>query len=193
MPIISSVSLGQRRFGFGGAADGPTFEHITTTTLTNNITTSVVLSSIPQTYTHLQLRISAKMYGSTGAYLYMSTNISGQTYYEQGMESGFSSFSSYNQTVASRYERIGLMANNSYNNWTSFIIDVNDYSNSSKKKAFKMISGYKREGADAHSYMNLNSGFQNVTTNITSLTLFNSADAAFQSGTTFSLYGIKVS
>ena len=174
----------------GGAA--PTFEHITTTTLTTNTTTSITLSSIPQNYTHLQLRISAKYFPSGTAYMYMSTNISGITYYTQGMETGAFSFSSFDQSSASRYENLGLMVGNGYNHWTSFILDIQDYSNSSKKKVIKNFAGYKREGADAHSYMILTSGFQNSTSNISSLTFFNSGGGAFQSGSRFSLYGIKV-
>jgi hypothetical protein len=150
-------------------------------------TSSVTFSSIPQTFTHLQLRGTAQSTGGGNTYCVLSFN--GDTtssHYNDHYLTGTGS------TVVSGAD-VGTVPGMAYNNityTTSFgaqITDLLDYTNTNKYKTMRSITGYDANGSGQ---VNLHSGLWLSTSAITSLTL-SVASGNFASGSTFQLYGIK--
>jgi hypothetical protein len=146
--------------------------------------TSVTFSSIPQTYTHLQLRTS---YVGTGTFSQVRFNgDSGSNYsfhqlWGDGATAqaggGASSSLIYlnNSSTNPSYPSVGIM-------------DLLDYTNTNKYKTVRSLAGYDINGGGELYYR---SGAWRNTASVTSLVLTSSATNGFTQYTSFTLYGIK--
>jgi hypothetical protein len=163
---------------------------IASTTLTTAGTIS--FSSIPQTFTHLQVRIIARDASFSG--------ISGVTWYPTPQPSG---------TLALHYltgngSTVTSGATASTSNWVmngipgtaatagtfgSFVVDLLDYSNTNKNKTARIIGGCDLNGSGN---ADINSGLWVSTNAITGL-FFQSYYGNFAVGTRIDLYGISTS
>lgn len=143
-------------------------------------------NNIPQTFTHLQLRISVRSReANTVANLYMAGGPS--SHYLQG--DGASATSAAQTGLP--YQFIGsamTAANATANIFTSYIIDVLDYKDTNKFKTTRFLGGWDTNGAGR---VTLGSGLWNTTSALTGLWV--DTESGFHAGSRFDLYGITTS
>jgi len=175
----------------GHLASPSSFESITTITL-GSAAASVSINSIPQTYTHLQLRTKVRETGATvGGQCQM--RVSGDTssvytYHTMYSTGGLvTAEGSFNYTWAYGIER-HTNGNDPANVWGATIYDFLDYTNTSKKKTIRTYGGYDANGSGQ---IRLHSALYGSTGAITALYFENQGAANFAAGTQFALYGIK--
>jgi hypothetical protein len=166
-----------------GAAAGPIGDYDSIATLTASSGATVLsFTSIPSTYKHLQIRLSAG--NSAGQnYTVRFNNDSGGNYVSHRLSgtgttvsSGVTGPSSTSISVASN---AGLLPN------SLSILDILDYTNTSKNKTTRSISGWDNNSSG---YIDFESGLWFATpVAITRIDLFQ----AWATGSTASLYGIK--
>ena len=171
----------------GVAAATGSYESIASYSPTSG--TSVTFSSIPSSYSHLQIRAAVKMGQNESPTL--TVNGAGGTSYAWHALYSRTSLSSVQATGS---DNTGTIKPANFNNNTSgtylnvMIIDLIDYASTTKNKTIRVFAGCDDNGG-GYNEVSLSSGLYNSTTAITSLTLAYSG--AYQSGTTISLYGIK--
>ena len=151
-------------------------------TLTASESTSVTFSSIPQTYTHLQIRMF-EFESSTGINPRITFNGDGTGSYSwhymigNGSTVTAGSSASYGGFIMDQVQSTTLPNN--------AIVDILDYTNTNKYKTGRWLQGYDKNGSGN---IGLFSGNWRNTAAITSITI---SDPTFASGTQFALYGIK--
>ena len=166
------------------------FESIATTTLGTN-TASVTFSSIPATYTHLQIRFIAR---DTRAVLLegfvvqfngdTAGNYSDHTLYGDGSSAG--AFSNTSPTFMSPYPIASANATASV--FGISVVDILDYANTNKYKTIRVISGYDDDGQGG---VQLSSGNWRNAAAITSITVLPGIGTTISEYSSFALYGIK--
>lgn len=174
--------------GSGGAG---AYELISTTTL-SSLSSTVTFSSIPQTYQHLELRVTAR----TNANIQNSTQIrlrmngdTGSNYAYHDLYGNGSSAVSNSAATQPEIRLNGFGDTSVTNNWGVGIVNILDYKNTNKNKVTRLLAGTAN-----NSYYNriyLSSGVWINTAAITSLTLNELNGYGWTSGSRFSLYGIK--
>jgi hypothetical protein len=184
---MSLLPLGLLSQG-GGAAAG-SFEQIATAFGTGS-SGVINFTSIPATYTHLQIRYTAK---NTSALANMNVTFNGVTssnYARHHLAGTNNTISSAAATSAANISLLNaITASTTADMATGGVIDILDYANSNKNKTLRALYGVA-DGAASTSFIYLASGFLNSTSAITSITLTASANN-FATMSRFSLYGIK--
>jgi hypothetical protein len=166
----------------GGGGGGVSYESIATVTLTSTAST-VTFSSIPQTYTHLQLRVlSAQGNVVQAARLWANSDTITTNYWTHYLAGN----GSIKYSTASN-ENYALWDSGTTSGFYATVIDILDYTNTNKKKTIRSLQGYDLNGSGA---VGLLSMLWNNTAAITSLQ-FADNGSAFQSGGSYALYGIK--
>lgn len=172
------------------------FESIATATGTGSSTT-ITFSSIPQTYTHLQIRgIARDGFASTGldyVNIKLVNNDSGSNYnyhYIRATPAGTVQAGSATSTTYITPWYSTFLGSALTNAMAVSIIDILDYTSTSKNKTFRMVSGGNSNGTD--SGISLGSGTWFSNSAITSISLV-SGGTGLTTSTTFALYGIKES
>jgi hypothetical protein len=167
----------------GGAAS-TAYESIATLNGTGSSGT-ITFSSIPSTYTHLQIRGMAYDGGANNIYIRANgdtgTNYSRHTLYGQGSAASADGLATQAQIDTRMY---GGYTTNIMSVWT---IDLLDYASTTKYKTFRGLAGYDQNGAGA---IDVFSGLWQSTSAVTSISIIDSA-SNFNTQTTFALYGIK--
>jgi hypothetical protein len=172
------------------------YESIATTTL-GSATASVTFTSIPATYTHLQIRCYTQIVRATfgiasGSVQFNSdTGSNYSTHYLRGLGSGGGdSGGTANTTYMVMSD--GMWGTSTGGTFGVSIIDVLDYANTSKYKTAKALSGTDYNGVIAGygGFVGLLSGSWRNTNAITSIT-FTSTDGNLNTYSSFALYGIK--
>ena len=186
-PILESIGS-VKGFGWGALAGG-SFESIATTTLSTSAA-SITFSSIPATYTHLQIRVMArgsqadisdqvgiqfngdtssnytiKQFGGTGSVVFAGGNTS-QTRLVPAYITG--------STTAASIFGVG-------------VIDILDYTNTNKYTTVRGLSGWDSNGAG---YTILRSGLWLNTSAVSSI-VFTPDSGSYVQYSSFALYGIK--
>jgi len=169
------------------------FESIATFTGTGS-NTSVTFSSIPGTYSSLQLRVLYKdTYTDPGFATYEMTFNGSTTGYARHRLTGDGS--SATATGSSSNSSIDFFigptsSGGQANMYGAAIIDIHDYASTTKNKTVRALSGSDMNSGNTNSQIRLVSGLWANTSAITSITLSDTA-YFFAAGSTFSLYGIK--
>jgi hypothetical protein len=180
--------LGLLSQGGGGGAAG-SFEQIATAFGTGSSGT-ITFSSIPATYKHLQIRISARSNDSNGiSNLSMRMNSDSASNYSwhfmQGYGSGqWSSAGTSTSLIALR----DILSGTSGDQPGVLIIDLLDYADTNKNKTARALAGLTNGTTQFQN--SLISGNWRSTTAISSLSL-SIAMGSFITSSRFSLYGIK--
>jgi hypothetical protein len=177
--------------GQGGAAGGGAAFELISTTIATGSSTSVTFSSIPATYTHLQLRVTNRGdYATTNDLLNLLTfngdtaaNYSWHHLYGDGTSAGGMN------TASASAIRAGVFPGGSSTAtvWSGGVLDILDYANANKYKTARMLVGSHTTTGKNIKFV---SGNWRNTAAITSLTLTTEI-GNFTSGSRFSLYGIK--
>ena len=161
------------------------YESIATSTVGAGGVSSVTFSSIPQTFTHLQLRA---MYGTTNqnSYLQIGTSGGANTGARGHMLNGNgTSAASFNYTAGANGLYLDYYAPSGVTPFYATIIDFLDYTDTNKNKTVRALSGGDWNGSGEVDI----SSFLFATTNaITSITISGTATRQYSS---FALYGIK--
>jgi hypothetical protein len=197
MPILGVVASSTRQ---GQNVDTGAMFAIQTITISSASATSITFSNIPQTYTHLQLRLSARTTSSPGGtnipitLQFNNSSVAGQ-YYDihylladgtsvlGGTASGYGGILFERSTTATAATGTFGMA----------IVDVLEYTNTNKNKSVRALSGVD-VNSDGNVWLTSGTYLQN--TAITSLTVATSNGSGGTSGnwavgSSFALYGIK--
>lgn len=176
----------------GNAAYDPyAFESIATVTVGAGGSSAIEFTSIPSTYTHLQVRgISRPSEAGTGAqYLYLNMNSDTGTNYARHALAGDGSATATQAAASDTVIRAGYQMRNgsTANIFATFIIDILDYKNTNKYKTIRSLNGFDTNGGG---YIALNSGLWMNTNAITTLKLTCEVGNFIQYSS-FALYGIK--
>lgn len=195
MPIIGTLAGasarglgGLRTFGAAGAVGA--FESIAT--YTGTATSIVTFSSIPGTFDHLHLRITARG-GGTGSTIYSNVRANGDSNgnytYHYFEDTGVDSISSGSVTSSTAMYSAYIAGGGSSANYHSIdLIDILDYANVNKYKTFH-YSGVPYDGSDGRAAV-MTGAWMNKTSAITSISIESSA-GNWTANSHFALYGIK--
>lgn len=173
-----------------------TMYHIGSVTVTGSSTPSMDFTNIPQTFTHLQARVSVRMQASQGVPYDLTILVNGATPTQfafhrlSGNGASASGASFINDTVF----RVPLVVPNSFHTSNVFgtsIINILDYSNTSKGKTVKAFGGHDVSGGTEPNagWINLTSSMWSGTSGITSLSFASFGNFAI--GSRVDLYGIN--
>jgi len=170
----------------------PGFESIQTQTLTGT-QASISFTGIPGTFTHLQLRY----YGFSNSFGTQFMEINGntstgdyRTHYTFG-----SGATASGGDLTSRAAILGMGYTGQFNTTypTVGIIDLLDYTNTTKIKTIRGIHGVDTNNTGYGGEASMNSGWYNSGSAITSLRFYLDGGNNFTAGSKYGLYGIKES
>ena len=162
------------------------YESISTVTVGSGGSATVEFTSIPSTYTHLQIRGIAR--GTAGAWNYLSINgntTSGNYYAHELTGNGSSAFgNAYTGTS----DGMQLLTTYGYTSvFSGIVIDILDYTSTNKNKTIRCLNGWDNNGAGE---IRFSSGLFSATpAAVTSIKL--TCGNTYQQYTQFALYGIK--
>lgn len=167
--------------------EATSYESIATYTVGSGGSSSITFSSIPSTYTHLQLRYLAKASGSgtrSNVNVYINSTVANTNSHRL--------FGDGSSVVADNtgtpYFAVMVPRTDSYANmFGGGVIDFLDYANTNKNKTIRGAGGYDVNGAGA---ANLASAFWNSTSAISQIIL-QPDSGNFTQYSHFALYGIK--
>ena len=164
---------------------GASFDSIATYTVGVGGSTSISFTGIPSTYQHLQLR--ATMRGSTQDVVKVTLNNDTASNYTQqilyGTGTGALGIGSYNSTSYYLTRTVGIPTG--ANIFATTIVDIYDYTNTSKNKTMKDMTMWDANGSG---YIGLESGSWVNTSAVNRLDL---TFSTIQQYSKFALYGIK--
>lgn len=196
-PIISARGgLSSRAYGqFTAAGSLTSYESIATVTVGSGGQSTISFTSIPSTFTHLQIRTFARTTrnSSTGDFYAIRFNsdsganyIVGHQLYGDGTTTGsFFNGASGNQIYI---ERIPAL-NSTANVFGAINIDILDYKNTNKYKTTRALGGWDNNGTT--SQIAFASGAWMSTTAISSISITSGTISNFVEYSSFALYGIK--
>lgn len=191
-PIISARGgLSSRAYGqFTAAGSLTSYESIATVTVGSGGTTPITFTSIPSTYKHLQLRGIARTTTAERINLIFNSD-TGSNYSMHRLVGNGSAASASAQTsqaaiwVGSGYDGVSQTADT----FTAFIIDILDYTSTTKTKTLRAFDGLDKNGSGG---IELSSGGWFKTPEaITSISMSIQSGTSFAQYTHFALYGIK--
>ena len=187
MPTILGITASQ----ISGRLFAPSGAYDSIATLTANGTSqSLTFSSIPQTYTHLEIRGIGQAAYSSNDYGAIGVRFNGDTsgnYTRHAITGSGAAVSAYGLTGTTFAECGNGAYLNTGSTVGSSVISILDYSNVNKYTTTKGFSGTDNNGIGAVSFT---SGLWLNTAAVTSVTVFQQ-NANFTSKTTYALYGIK--
>lgn len=187
---VSSVKTGE--VGLSFALNNNFMEPIATTLVGSGGTNNITFNDIPQTYKHLQLRII----GRTNRSLFrdfFGFNINGDYANNYAMHYLSGNGSTASAAAVSSFGEIqfawaGAANANNSSSFGASIIDIVDYSNTSKNKTLRCLSGFDDNGQGE---IQLASGLWLSTDPVTAITVTPGVGTLTSQYSRFSLYGIK--
>ena len=182
--VASSIS--------GSKAITGNYYSIATATVTSGGASTITFSSIPSTYTHLQIRVTARTnYANTNDLLYLRFNGVSTNNYSYHYLIGDGSSATAGGYYPDNIVFGGRVAGNnaSSNVFGVSVIDILDYTNTSKNKTTRALTGWDNNGSGQAT---LYSGSLSVNTNaITDLYFGAYYGSTIQQYSSFALYGVK--
>jgi len=161
------------------------YESIATVTAGAGGSATIVFNSIPSTYKHLQIRAISKGAGSTSNATFQFNGDTG-TNYSYHIVYGNGSSALATGGASNTFIYLGTQSATA-STFSTEIIDILDYSSTSKNKTVRSLCGYENNSAGE---MGMFSGaWLNSSTAISSITF--SLSSNFQQYSSFALYGIK--
>ena len=196
MPLITTQSA--RGYGWGASTDeGPgDFESIASFVGGTGIDT-ISFTSIPQTYKHLEIRYNARSAGGTNqdcSVFLMNFNSDTGNNYSRATSLATTTNRYVGNEANAGFADAGLIMGSAAlsNSFTSGIVTIEDYTNTSKYKHWQTFSG-ATQGTNAREGLVWTSfGSWVASTNaITRIDLKVQVGNAFTSNSVFALYGMK--
>ena len=180
---MTPISLGI--FASANQSAGATsFESIATVTVGSGGAANVEFTSIPSTFTHLQIRGIART-GTDQSVLVTFNNASStyKNHYLEGTGTSAIAGAETNSGIA-----LYSVSVSNANIFSAFVWDILDYANTNKNKVLRALNGFDRNGTG---YVDLDSGLWVNTAAITTITITPTGSTTFQQYSHFALYGIK--
>ena len=178
----------------GVAASTNSYESISTVTIGSGGASNIEFSSIPSTYTHLQIRLIAEGADASGPGA-MSIDVvvnsdTGANYSRHRLYGDGSSVGADSGT--SQTDMFGGLLNYSAsvnNIYGAAVIDILDYANTNKYKTLRSLSGYDANGSGYAMFL---SGLWQSTSAITNIKIYpDNRSYTLRQYSSFALYGIK--
>ena len=168
------------------------FSSIATVTVGSGGASSITFSSIPSTYTHLQVRgIARSTVGSSTDLIALQFNGDGSTSYRSHFLDGNGSSASAASTGPQTYAEIHYIpaSSASSNVFGTMVIDILDYANTNKYKTVRALTGFDNNG---NGNVELNSQLYVSTSAISNFVFYAGPGSNnFTQYSSFALYGIK--
>lgn len=166
------------------------YESITTATITSGSSNTITFSSIPQNFKHLQVRGIARSSSGVWSYLTFNGDTTQANYYAHELAGNGSAAYANAYPGGASPKGIQLFVTYGYTNvFSGVIIDILDYTSTSKAKTVRCINGWDSNG---NGEIRLESGLWSATpAAVTSFTLQCGSANAYQQYSSFALYGIK--
>lgn len=176
----------------GFAPLGMVYDSIQTVTVGAGGAASIDFTSIPQTYQHLQIRVlgrSTAADNNNDLMLQVNADTAANYAWHSLVGTGSAAAASglASQSLPYVAYRAFTAANATASIFGAAVIDVLDYSSTSKTKVFRALQGHDRNGAGIGGHT---STLWNSTSAITSVKLTTSA-SSFAQFSTAALYGLK--
>jgi hypothetical protein len=191
MPILGIIASSRL------AAVPPSYESIETVTVGGGGATDITFSSIPATYTHLQIRYMCLPSSGGATDLKMNfnsdtaSNYSYHALYGSGAVAGATAGTSTTKIIAG----VNGVGNSTYSTMFSVgIIDILEYANTNIYKTTRTLNGFDTNNATTdinNETIAFTSGNWRSTSAITSIVLAPNAAVNFIQYSHFALYGIK--
>lgn len=164
------------------------YDSIATTTVGSGGASSITFSSVPQTYTHLQIRFMGTASSATDYTMRFNsdsgTNYRGHYLYGDGTNPYAG------QTFGGATTRLDFLFNNATAYNGVMVCDILDYTNTNKYTTTKGIGGYETNSSGAGQQAVMLSGVWLNTAAVTNITITPDA-GTFSQYTSAALYGIK--
>jgi hypothetical protein len=169
------------------------YESIATTTVGSGGAASVTFSSIPATYTHLQVRMIARdnraNTSDSGAFRFNSDSGTNYAYHAViglGTSVIASTVDTYNRGLIDRFTASTATASI----FGTAIMDILDYANTNKYKTVRMLGGYDLNGG-SDNQATFSSTLWQSTSAISTILIFPNVGTSWDQYSQFALYGIK--
>ena len=164
------------------------YESIATVT-GNGSATSLTFSSISQTYTHLQLRFISRVASANYALVSFNGDTSASSYTWHQL-AGDGSAASAGGASSGTFPGcvVNYASGGTSGIYSAAIVDVLDYTNTSKNKTVRSLTGVDKNGSGN---IALNSNVWLSTAAINSLSITFNGGFAIASGSHFALYGMR--
>ena len=173
-------------FASQGRVASTSYESIATQTVGSGGAASVTFSSIPGTFTHLQIRATMLCTNQQNILVQVNTdtatNYSWHELYGQGSSAGAGAGTS------TSFMQIGFVESNTTSYTGGLVADFLDYANTNKYKTMRSLMGSDANGSG---YVLLRSGAWRSTSAITSIKIYPASTDTFKQYSHFALYGIK--
>lgn len=171
------------------------YESIATTTITSGTQASVTFSSIPATYTHLEIRFIANNNDTANSGLgnvrcsgFFNSDTTATNYYNHWIDGDGAAVSAQAENAA---KWVGSATRNSMIAPGSAIATVLDYTNTNKYKTTRAMWGWNNnDTTSGNGNSRFVSGLWKNTAAITSITI-TPESGSFKAYSSFALYGIK--
>jgi hypothetical protein len=180
-------------------APSGSYDSIATTTVGAGGTASISFTSIPSTYTHLQLRITARSTNASANGIVTGIRFNGDAASNyslhylsayQGVAQGVESAAIAN--ASQMYAAVLSADGNAASIFSTTVVDILDYKNTNKNKTIRSITGYDINGSGSgYSSTTLYSGSWRSTSAVTSIDFVMAAAGNYAQYSSFALYGIK--
>jgi hypothetical protein len=145
MPILGIIAS-----SISGNLDAGDFESIATYSVGSGGAANVEFTSIPATFTHLQIRGLVKgSAAASGGLLCQANSDTGSNYTRHELGGNGSIAYAYgiaSQSAVNLYGNYDNLANNDFP--VAFVMDVLDYKDTNKYKTFRILSGMDKNGAN---------------------------------------------
>lgn len=167
------------------------YESIATVTVGSGGSANVEFTSIPATYTHLQIRgIVRTNRAATGDWLEITFNSDTAANYQDHYLAGNGTSASAGAQTTRNWINIDRWpgASSTASIFGVMVLDILDYANTNKYKTVRNLSGNDQNGSGE---IHLSSGGWRSTSAITSIKLDVGAGTLFTQYSQFALYGIK--
>lgn len=162
------------------------YESIATTVVGSTSQSSITFTSIPGTYTHLQLRYFSQN-AAADTTVFRVNSDSGNNYALHVLNGDGANISS-GATATYSYGSFGITAGGTANVFATGIVDFLDYANTNKYKTIRSLSGRDYNGSGN---IQFRSSLWQSTSAITSITVTTDSNHNFNQYSHFALYGIK--
>jgi len=170
------------------------YDSIATATVSNGTTQTITFSSIPATYTHLQLRYIIRTdrnddYADAIGMRFNSDT--GSNYHRHRFETENTGAPGYGYSNATdaQYHFMGATALCTSGVFASGVVDIIDYANTSKYKTTKSVNGVVNSGTQ--NWMGFQGSLWASTSAINTIALKVNYGTYYATGSTVALYGIK--
>jgi hypothetical protein len=177
--------------GTGAAAVANSYESIQTTTVGAGGASSISFTSIPATYTHLQVRVLAQnIYTSIDIddiRIRFNSDTAANYSYHLVRGNGATAISAAGSSTTSMIAPYSTAVNTTSSIFGVSVVDILDYANTNKYKTIRALGGSDQNGAGA---VGLYSGSWRSTSAVTDINMFN-LNGNWKQYSSFALYGIK--